>query len=494
MKKSIIIAGALALLITASAAGAIYLKKSGNGLAVFGKKQIFLKASFAKVSDKAFNLSGIQSGQAGNDANAANSSGRALAAPSASGAVKNESAIRPTQATGMDSGSSSTGLGMYDKTDIACVEGSEGCYNPMPARYKYVYRGEKINLPDSRLPVFKRIKGFGKDVNASDILGNFGVDGINIGKFGAAKADNLSLTEQKEFGYSLNINFTEGNFSINQNWNTWPHPENQCKDESCYQSLQIKESDMLSDNEAIDIANRFLNEYGISAVGYGPAEVMNDWKRWYAAADDKANYYFPDTISVLYPLMLDDKPVYDEGGAKAGINVSINVREKKVSGVWNLNSQNYQSSLYDIETDWDKILETAKNGSGYYPYPMAVKSSAVSASGTGMDGIAEENADNNQPDNPPAGGITLEEYEKVREKVKEIELDTPVIGLVRMWIYESNNSDELLSPAVIFPVKKSDENVWQNYIIVPLVKEIIEKQNGGFGGGPVRIMESAPVK
>ena len=476
MKKNYIIAGAIALLIFAFAGGALYLKKYGNNLAVFGKKQIFLKASFAKVEDNAFNLANIQPGsQAGLGGNSATAENDAVALSAKSGVnapkIASDTA-KISGAPGAGSGGIASGTSVSrDKIAVMpCFDGADGCVIPEITRYEYVYKGEKPDFSESRLPVFKRVKGFGKDINASDILGNFSADGINLNKFSSARADSLSLTEDREYGYSLNVNFTEGNFSLNQNWNTWPHPEQKCRDEACYQSFRLKESDMLSDAEAISIAGQFLSDYGISVDGYGPGEMLDDWRGWYANAENKTDYYFPDTISVLYPLIINGQPVFEEGGGKVGINVSISVREKKVSGVWNLNSQNYQSSLYDIETDWNKILEMAKNGSsGYYPYPLAAKSAMEDA--------------------PETQGFSEGSRPKSREIVKEIELDTPILGLVRMWIYENNLSDELLVPAVIFPVKKGDKNIWQNYVIVPLVKEIIEKRNGGYEGGPIRIMD-----
>ncbi|MFA6106980.1 MAG: hypothetical protein WC745_04925 [Patescibacteria group bacterium] len=481
MKKNFIIAGAIAFLIFASAAGAFYLKNSGSKLAIFGRKQIFLKASFAKVSDKAFNLSNIQSGATSGLGANGSSSERAVSAPAAGGSIKTQSeTARNSGLTAMDAGQSSTGMALdSNKTDIACVDGGVGCYNPMPARYKYVYKGEKINLPESRLPVFKRLKGFGKDVNASDILGNFGVDGINLNKFGSAKADNLSLIEQREYGYSLNINFTEGSFSLNQSWNTWPHPENQCKDDACYESFRLKESDMLNDGELTAIAGQFLNDYGVSLDGYGQPEIIDDWRAWYNASSEKTNYYFPDAVSVVYPLIIGGQPVFEEGGAKVGINVSISVREKKVSGVYNLNSQNYQSSLYDIETDQDKILEMAQSSDGGYYYPLMMNT-----------GTAESRP---APDSETGEIVSEPEDDEfgLKERVKEIGLNTPVLGLVRMWIYKDNASDELLVPALIFPINDPGAESWQKNIIVPLVKEIIETRYGNDDGGPVRIMNGA---
>jgi hypothetical protein len=309
------------------------------------------------------------------------------------------------------------------------------------------------------MPVYKRVKGFGNNISAGDIFSSFNFDSVNLSKFQSAGVDSVSLTEVRDYGFSIYINFTEGNFSFNQNWAKWPHPEQKCQEQACYDSFRVKEPDLPSNDEAIKIADNFLREYGISLEGYGPGEAQDDWKIYYANTADKANYYFPETISIIYPQIIDSKPVLDEWGNKQGVNVSVGVRDRRVTGVWNLASQNYQTSLYPVETDQEKILELMKN---------------ANSSGGIMPMMAE--------------GRDVSDSQNV--EVRQIETGTPALGLARVWVYKADQSDELLVPALIFPVTKNEVQYNnQKLIVVPLVKEIIDQRNAQNGGGTVRIME-----
>lgn len=456
--KTYIAAGALAIFIVALGGLTLSFEKNKISVPVFGKKTIVMAANINRVAGNAFDLKGLQN-NSGPGLGGGNDAGVRQEMATTKSASGDGDAVAPANpvAAGMGGGGSAP---VADK--MLCQDnGAGGCIVPPYTRYEYVYKGEDITLPEGQMAMYKKIKGFGRDISASDIFNNFSFENVDMGKFGSAKIDNISFNEDREYGFSVYVNFTEGNISFNQNWAKWPHPESDCRDEKCYQSFRLKESDMLPNNELIAIADQFLTEYNIALNGYGAGEVLEDWKRWFEQAPDKANYYFPETISVVYPLILEGKPVLDEGGNKYGINVSVNVREKKASGVWNLASQNYDASMYDILTDQKEILEMAKYGGGSYsPYPI------------------------------------MREGGEVNAQVKEIELGTPEIGLVRMYVYKDNQSDELMVPSLVFPIIKNDaQNMWQRNIIVPLVKEIIDlrKNNGGYGG-PITIMEGASVK
>jgi hypothetical protein len=158
-----------------------------------------------------------------------------------------------------------------------------------------------------------------------------------------------------------------------------------------------------------------------------------------------ADYWLPDMLNVVYPLMIENQAVYDEGGNPSGLNVGINVRNKQVVSVWDLSVQNYQSSQYDAETDLNRIMKVAEQG-GVYGYVDITQ-----------------------------GG-----------RVVEIELAEPTIQYVKMWNYKNNQSEELLIPSLVFPIKEQpagDQYFYRKSVVVPLVKEILDRNNN-----PVKIL------
>jgi hypothetical protein len=232
------------------------------------------------------------------------------------------------------------------------------------------------------------------------------------------------------------VGVEEGSISINKNYDYA-----RCMSVECG-VRPLSESDMPEDEKIINVANQFLSEYGINKSNYGKPEVQNEWKMYLNAAspETRPNFYFPETISVTYPQLVNGKEVYEEGGNKNGLVVNVDVREMQGAGLWNLFSQKHESSAYDVEKDTARLIKIAEQGGfrrGYYP------------------------ADSNQGE--------------VKKNV--IELGTPSIGLVKMWIYNEKGGQELIVPAYIFPVTNKPEDVYfyQKNVVVPLVKEILDQ-------------------
>ncbi|MGE5297953.1 MAG: hypothetical protein ACM3KM_02220, partial [Acidobacteriaceae bacterium] len=258
---------------------------------------------------------------------------------------------------------------------------------------------------------------------------------VNLGSFGNLRLQSMNLAEPGDDGYNIYVNADESSVSIN---GAWPKLMYDCSANiACPGSQPVKIENIPSDEEVISIANSFLSDHGISKDLYGEPVVQNDWRIMYDR--NPAGAYVPETITVVYPLQIQDQTLYDEGGNKSGLNVSINVRNKKVISVYDLAVPNFQSSQYDAETDSAKLLKIAEKG--------------------GMYGYVQPNA----------------------KKFVDIELGTPKIELVRMWNYKNNQSEELLIPSLIFPITKlpdSDPYFYRNSVTVPLIKEILDKDNG----------------
>jgi hypothetical protein len=304
-----------------------------------------------------------------------------------------------------------------------------------PIYYTYAYKG---TLPEiaANLPVYRRMKGSLGD--ASSVTGSVR-DIIDLSKFPGTGLQQFSVVQDTDNGYQIFADLTEGTVSINQNYPRWPHPEQQCTDEACWQKYRVTEGDVPSDADAIAISDRFLAAHGIDRSAYGAPAVQDQWRIIYAATVDKAFAYVPDQIQVNYPLLVDGQTLYDEGGNPSGISVTIGVRDRQVFGVWGLASNRLERSEYPAETDADTLLKLVKGG-GLYSYV-------------------------------PEPGV----------KTVELTLGEPQMVLMRVWQPNANGtSNELYMPALRFPITDKptgDQYFSRDNVIIPLIKEVLDQAN-----------------
>ncbi len=328
---------------------------------------------------------------------------------------------------------------------------------PERINYEYVYQGDDFSVDQDKMPVYKRAANNIASRELGRYLTSFKLDALDIKKFSGADLNNLMISEDREFGYMLAINFQEGAIDINSNWQKWPRPEASCRDEACYQRYRLKIDDVPTDDKILAIAQQFVKDYGIDTKNYSQPYVQTGWKRYYGVTEDKANFYVPEDITVIYPLVLEGEVVHDEGGYPYGFYVSVNIRYGRVSGARPITPYNYVSSDYEVIKDKEKIMEYVNRG-GIYP---------------------------------------VYQYPDPTKTIK-IELGTPEKGLVRYWNYnqDSGQGEELFVPALIFPVVKGDNDdviYYNDYIVVPLVKEIIERQQENIIGIPMPTIKEMPT-
>ena len=316
---------------------------------------------------------------------------------------------------------------------------------PMPYKtYKYVYKGGDFQVQD-KMEVLKRIKAASLNLDMADLLRglNFGLGDLST--FADLDVQNLNLVQKSDFGYVINIFPEEGSISLYQNWETWP--AGKCGgDSACYEAQQVKEGDVLSDAEAIRIADDFLAAHNIDKSIYGDPEISNQrqFRIYGPLAPEGKNFYLPETLEVVYPLKIGGKFVYDEyNGNKQGLTVQINVKNKKVAGLYNLNTQDYQSSAYEMETDTQKLIAYAEKG-GVNNYQSGDSGDAI-----------------------------------------ELELGDPEVSYINYFEYKDGKNGQLLVPALYFPIKNppEDTNFYRQGVVVPLAKEILAER--GDGGGTV---------
>jgi len=333
-----------------------------------------------------------------------------------------------------DAGGSSSATRMVDQKMIAPWFG-----------YTYVYKGDELSLEKEDATVYRRLKGSSNAASRLvSLIGNLDFGGLTLASFNNLSATNLSVQENKDRGLSINFDFLEDTVNIYENYQQWRIPErdNCGSDEACWQRFRIKISDYPADTDLIAMADSFLAEHQIDTKHYGAAQVENYWRQDYERSTDKENYYIPEYASVVYPLLVDGSPVRDQSGNYFGLRVNINLLKKAVSGLNNLSPYRYEASPYELETSVERILKIAASGGfnrSFY--------------GTG-------------------------------EEMKELSLGTPERSFVQVYRYVDNRNDELMVPALVFPIidKPTTGYYGQNYVVVPLVKELLDELEQGQGG------------
>lgn len=303
--------------------------------------------------------------------------------------------------------------------------------------FKYVYKGEEINLENESSLVYRRIKDQASlSQDLARTMSSFNFPNVDMNKFSDLKVQNISFVEDKDFGLMINFDLREGVASIYENWDKWMNERESCgSDQACWDRFRIKIEDVPQDNVLISLSNEFLSQHNIDLSNYGDPQVDNNWRQYYAMAENKADYYIPESMSVIYPLLIDGSMVRDQAGNYSGLRVTINVLHDRVSGVSGIMPYRYESSQYDLEQDESKVIDLAE-----------------------------------------MGGWSRNYYPEGAEDLLEVELSTPEFAYVQLWRYNGSYGEELLVPALIFPVSKRPDNGYyygNNYVVVPLVNELI---------------------
>jgi hypothetical protein len=330
-----------------------------------------------------------------------------------------------------------------------------------PVSFHFTYKGDELpNIP-AKLPVLRR----GRPALAADgsMFANL-VPGLNLSTLANLKVQNLNLVQDSAYGFMVSVDLMEGFVSLNQNYEHWPHPEQKCQDEACYERLRLSPSDVPPSDELVAIADRFLASIGISRDGYGDGQAQaNNLNTPMPLAMGAAvrvadpatistmPMYVPDSVQVIYPKMVNGTPAYDESGNPTGLSVSVHIREKRVDGMWGLDTAGYEKSDYAMETSAATIRKIAEQG-GRYGYGMYVDPNA---------------------------------------EVKEVVLSTPSLVLMTTWQYDGVRSAQLLVPALRFPVTSAPTEYYQKAIMVPLAADLLNQD--GYNGGIVPMMKGVPT-
>lgn len=278
--------------------------------------------------------------------------------------------------------------------------------------------------------MYKRNPSGFTSAETSSFLSSFALDGVNLGAFGNKNLINLSFLENQDFGYSVNLDFQNGNVSVYQNWEKWP--QQKCDANGCEQLPQLTEKDVPSDEEFVRIGDEFFAKYGIDRSLYGTPKVDGSWRIMYARAmKENTETYIPDQYTVSYPLTFEGRKLYEEYGGYKGITLTVDVRTKRVTSMYGLEKQNLTSSVYTTPTQEDTFRKILKYGGRYETKPYG------------------------------------------EQKTVEIPLGEPTLQYVHIYgEWKDGKSDEYYVPAYVFPVQNKPEGSYmQDAVIVPAVND-----------------------
>ncbi|MDP2692602.1 MAG: hypothetical protein Q8O88_03100 [bacterium] len=402
----------------------------------------------AKKSMGADNVVELASGAFGNLFGTVASDSRERQATPTLGAAEGMSASPATGAKmgfGGGGGVSMAPQADSSETNAVAVEG-----RMMMPYYEYTYNfkyiGDDIEISEAQMPVYRLAldETIGRTIASS--VSDAGISFIDLIKF-----KNLSVTSmnmQQKDGFNIYFNLEQGRVSMDKNQSyVFAEPMMlKCDAPDC--GYQEKTFTALPDNQLIAIANDFLSNYGITRSIYGTPVVDNYWKKYQSESS-----YVPQMQAVIYPLSFDGMNVFESGGYLNGMRVTVDAENMSVSNVNEIFNPFFEKSNYEIETDFARILKVAERG-----------------------------------------GINMYFY-GAKEDSEVLELGTPEYVYMHQYDYSSNDgrSRELYIPALRFSILNAkDKNIYQDSIVVPIAKEILDKyineESGGIIPRPLPMM------
>lgn len=363
-----------------------------------------------------------------------------------------EAPIAADQAAGLGGG------GNYAISESEKMAVSSRMIAPSLANYEYVYTGEEFNLSGEAGKVYKKANNSFSSGSLVDDLKNISSSVLDLDKFSNMEVQTVNLLEDKEFGHSLFINNEIGSIDIGTNWQMWPRPQDECRDPDCFERYRLGINDVPADDKIINIAKNYLESLNIELDNYGEPSVRKYWEDQILRGEDKANIYIPDEVSVIFPLQIEEKPVYDESGNPSGLTVGVNIRYDKVTNVHAINNDTYDASEYDLVNDKDRIMKVLEQG-GIHP------------------NYRYEDAD----------------------KTITVNLGNPEQTLLRYWRYDEKQgkSEEFYIPALYFPVESiSDETAYfyKKAIVIPLVEDFLKQREDDVRIQPMPLLKEPAVE
>ncbi len=296
-----------------------------------------------------------------------------------------------------------------------------------PIKYTFSYTG-KLDMPTGKLTVYKRNSVWFERADTRWFTKNLRIDELNIQAFENAGVSNINISEDREFGYNIGIDFIQGTINISQNYTKWPQAK--CDANRCTTPEKLTEADIPTDELLIRLTNEFTQKYNIDTSLYGDPEVNSGWRIDYTKQQNEGNeVYIPEMYTVTYPIKIDNQLIYEEFDGYKWLIFTIDIRNNRVSNMTWLEKHNLIASKYQV-SDESKIRKLIQSGGR----------SISDTSGSG--------------------------------KIMNITLTQPTIWYVRIYgEWKEGESNDFLVPAYIFKIldKPTDAYI-SDTIIVPLVE------------------------
>lgn len=228
-----------------------------------------------------------------------------------------------------------------------------------PVIYTYWYTG-KLTIPSGKLTVYKRNSIGFEAVDTSKFIQNLRINGLNTKALENAGIANINISEDREFGYNIGIDFTQGTVNFNQNYVKWP--QSKCDTNGCETPRKLTKDDIPTDETMVSLTDEFIRKYNIDGSLYGNPVVNSEWRTDYMRQQEEGTeVYIPEVYTVTYPIKIDNKFIYEEFGGYKGMIFTIDIRNKKISNVTGLEKYNLISSEYPT-IDESKIQTMIQSG------------------------------------------------------------------------------------------------------------------------------------
>lgn len=184
--------------------------------------------------------------------------------------------------------------------------------------YNYTFSWNLLDLKQN-MAVYK--KETQKNQNFNDLIKNINFNSINMSKFTNLNIWNITLNQDKEFWYSINIDFDNWSLNIYKNYSKWPQTDYN-PDEK-----QI----ILEKEEIFQIANKFLKEYNIDLSSYWQPQIEQSYSNILAKYSTAKTppAYVNNITTIIFPLIIDWNEISWEYWWLSWVRIEIDLKEKK---------------------------------------------------------------------------------------------------------------------------------------------------------------------
>lgn len=227
-------------------------------------------------------------------------------------------------------------------------------YPYITTRYAYNFDGA-ITLPGNEGTVYRKASGI--DLPETFATTNLGV--IDLGRFRNLSTQYVTLRQDDVNGYTISVDTTYGNISININEGFWT--------DYYRKSNGAPLNNVPSESAITTTATKFLSEFGISTANYGTPRVDSATMVRIAqtATADGSEVYADEFIAVTWPLLIDGMEVLNSDGSGYGISVTVNLRENKVTSANILTTNVLEGSSYALESNTTRLEKLIARGGMY---------------------------------------------------------------------------------------------------------------------------------